>query len=48
VSKSSASKKYHHAWCSSGLRIKEENRVWFPTADDAIAAGYSLAGNCRE
>jgi len=48
VSKSSSSKKYHHAWCSSGQRIKEENRVWFPTAADAQAAGYSLAGNCTE
>ena len=48
VSKSSASKKYHYSWCSSALRIKEENRVWFPTAAAAQAAGYSLAGNCSE
>lgn len=48
VSKSSSSKKYHHSWCSSGLRIKEENRVWFSTAAAAQAAGYTLAGNCSE
>lgn len=48
VSKSSSSKKYHHAWCSSGTRIKEENRVWFPTAQAARDAGYTLAGNCTE
>jgi hypothetical protein len=46
VSKTSASKKYHHTWCASAGRIKEENRVWYPTAADAEAAGYSLAGNC--
>lgn len=48
VSKSSDSKKYHHAWCPGATQIKEANRVWFPTADDAKAAGYTLAGNCTE
>jgi len=48
VSKSSGSKKYHHTWCSSGSRIKEENRVWFPDAQAARDAGYTLAGNCTE
>lgn len=48
VSKGSSSKKYHHSWCSSGTRIKEANRLWFPTAQDAQAAGYTLAGNCTE
>ena len=48
VSKSSSSKKYHHTWCAGAKQIKEENRVWFPTADAARAAGYSLAGNCSE
>ena len=46
VSKSSSSKKYHHSWCASGKKIKEENRVWFPSAEAAQAAGYTLAGNC--
>jgi hypothetical protein len=46
VSKSSSSKKYHHAWCPGASQIKESNRVWFPTVADAEAAGYSLAGNC--
>lgn len=48
VSKTSSSKKYHHAWCSSGDRIKEENRIWFPTAEAAQTAGYTLAGNCTQ
>jgi hypothetical protein len=48
VSKSSSSKKYHRTWCPGAKQIKEANRIWFPTADDAEAAGYSLAGNCTE
>ena len=48
VSKGSSSKKYHYSWCSSGQRIKEPNRLWFPTAQAAEAAGYTLAGNCSE
>lgn len=47
VSKNSSSMKYHFSWCGSGKRIKEENRVWFETAADAEAAGYTLAGNCQ-
>lgn len=47
ASKTSSSKKYHFSWCSSGQRIKEANRIWFPTAQDAQAAGYTLAGNCN-
>lgn len=47
VSKSSTSKKYHYIWCSSANRIKEENKVFFPTKEAAQAAGYTLAGNCQ-
>jgi len=48
VSKSSKSMKYHHVWCAGAQQIKESNQVWFPSAADAQAAGYSLAGNCSE
>lgn len=48
ASKTSSSKKYHHPWCSSANRIKEANRLWFPTAQAAQAAGYTLAANCKE
>lgn len=48
VSKSSTSKKYHHPWCLGANQIKESNRLWYPTADAARQAGYSLAGNCTE
>jgi len=46
VSKSSSSRKYHHSWCPGAKQIKEANRVWFPSAAAAEAAGYALAGNC--
>jgi len=38
--------KYHLPWCSSASRIKEENKVWFATVEDAESAGYTPAGNC--
>lgn len=47
ASKSSSSKKYHYTWCAGAKKIKEENKLWFDTADKAVAAGYSLAGNCQ-
>ncbi|MFA6603843.1 MAG: Ada metal-binding domain-containing protein [Patescibacteria group bacterium] len=33
--------------CASGRRMKPENRVFFLTWDDAIAAGYRPCKNCR-
>ncbi|KKR13929.1 MAG: DNA-specific endonuclease I (Modular protein) [Parcubacteria group bacterium GW2011_GWC1_39_29] len=47
VSKSSTSMKYHFTWCASANKIKEENKIWFNTEAEAIAAGYSLAANCQ-
>lgn len=41
------SDKYHHTWCSGGKRIKEENQVWFNSAEEAEGRGYTLAGNCE-
>lgn len=48
VSKASDSKKYHYSWCGSWKKIKLENQVWFNTEQEAIAAGYTLAGNCSK
>ncbi len=48
ASRTSKSKKYHHTWCPGYSQIKESNRLWFPTAAAAEAAGYSLAGNCAK
>ena len=38
--------KYYLPSCSSSKRIKEENRIWFDTKEEAEAAGYGPAANC--
>jgi hypothetical protein len=38
---------YHFPWCSGAQRIKEENKVWFPSVEEARAAGYRPAANCK-
>ena len=40
-------KKYYYAWCDSAKVIKETNRVWFSTEDEAKKSGYEPAANCR-
>ncbi|MDP3727305.1 MAG: Ada metal-binding domain-containing protein [bacterium] len=37
---------YHLPDCPGAKQIKEENKIWFPSATDAKAAGYKPAGNC--
>ncbi|MDO8555401.1 MAG: hypothetical protein Q7R75_02450, partial [bacterium] len=39
--------KYHFPWCSGALRIKEENKVWFKSREEAEKAGYTPASNCK-
>jgi len=39
--------KYHLPWCSGAKRIKEDNKIWFRTVEEAQAAGYSPASNCK-
>jgi len=41
------SDKYHLPWCLGAQRIKEENKVWFQSKEEAEAAGYQSAGNCK-
>lgn len=38
---------YHYPWCQGALKIKEENKVWFQTKEEAEKAGYKPAGNCE-
>jgi len=38
---------YHFPWCSGAKRIKEENKIWFGSKEDAVKAGYKPAGNCK-
>lgn len=39
--------KYHYPWCSGAQRIKEENKVWFSSIEEARKAGYTPAANCK-
>lgn len=39
--------KYHLPWCGSAKRIKDENKIWFATKEDAEKAGYTPAANCK-
>jgi hypothetical protein len=39
--------KYHLPWCSGAQRIKDENKVWFKTKEDAEKAGFMPASNCK-
>jgi len=38
---------YHYPWCPGAEKIKEENKVWFKSSEDAEAAGYTAAKNCK-
>lgn len=44
VSKSGT--KYHLLTCSGANRIKDENKIFFASAEFAQAAGYTPAANC--
>lgn len=39
--------KYHLPTCSGAKRIKEENKIWFDSKQEAEKAGYSPAKNCK-
>jgi hypothetical protein len=43
---SKTGKSYHLPWCSGAKLIKEENKVWFSSKEEAEARGYTPAGNC--
>ena len=38
---------YHFPWCSGAQRIKEENKIWFQTKEEAEKRGYKPAANCN-
>ncbi|PIR70074.1 MAG: hypothetical protein COU46_03315 [Candidatus Niyogibacteria bacterium CG10_big_fil_rev_8_21_14_0_10_42_19] len=40
------SDKYHLPDCPGALRIKEENKIWFSSIQEAESLGYTPAGNC--
>lgn len=37
---------YHFPWCPGAKQIKEENKIFFNTKEEAEKAGYKPAGNC--
>ncbi len=39
--------KYYTISCSAGKTIKQENRVWFTTGEEAEQAGYALSSSCQ-
>lgn len=39
--------KYHLPWCGGASQIKEENKIWFSTKEEAEAQGYAPASNCK-
>jgi hypothetical protein len=39
--------KYYPAGCAGANRIKETNKIWFATEDEAKLAGYSKATSCK-
>ncbi len=39
--------KYYPIGCSAGKTIKQENRVYFTTSEEAEKAGYTLSSSCN-
>jgi len=44
---SKTGKSYHLPWCSGAKQIKESNKVYFSSKEEAEAAGYTPAKNCK-
>jgi hypothetical protein len=44
---SSRGSKYYSLGCSAGKTIKQENRVYFTTGEEAERAGYTLSSSCN-
>lgn len=37
---------YHFPWCAGALRIKDTNKIWFATKQEAENRGLKPASNC--
>jgi len=42
------SKIYYNVNCSGAKRIKEENKIWFSSREEAEKSGLTLATSCKE
>ena len=40
--------KYHYLWCPGAKQIKEVNKLYFSSQQEAEGAGYTRAANCPE
>lgn len=39
---------YHFLWCSGAQKIKEGNKIYFASEQEAQGQGYALASNCQK
>lgn len=39
--------KYYFPWCGGVEKIKEENKIWFASKEEAAKKGYEPAKNCK-
>ena len=39
--------RYYYPWCTGVNRIKEGNKIWFQTKEEAEGRGLTLAKNCK-
>lgn len=39
--------KYHYPWCAGAKQISEKNKITFDSIENARAAGYTPASNCK-
>jgi len=39
--------KYHYPWCAGAKQISEKNKIIFNSTEEARAAGYTPASNCK-
>ena len=44
---SKSGSKYHLPWCPGAKQMKEENKIFFNSKEEAEAAGYTPAANCK-
>ena len=45
---SSRGSKYYSIGCTGGKTLKEENKIWFATKEEAEKAGYELSSTCKQ
>lgn len=45
---SSRGSKYYSIGCTGGKTLKEENKIWFASKEEAEKAGYELSSTCKQ